>query len=98
MSVAWLMGGVIRASPFGRVPGLNDHFTSGSLSRWCNRSFKVRLPFLAGSLSWAQSSEDRLERRLHVPVCIDRALTLHDAQEAIARDWIAAHTKYIGER
>jgi hypothetical protein len=42
--------------------------------------------------------KDRLERRLRVLVCIDHALSLHDAQEAIARDWIAAFAKYIGER
>jgi hypothetical protein len=41
--------------------------------------------------------KDRLERRLHVLVC-DRALELRDAQEAIARDWIAAYQKYVGER
>jgi hypothetical protein len=42
--------------------------------------------------------KDRLERRLHVLACIDKKVSLHDAQEAISRDWIAAYRKYIGER
>jgi hypothetical protein len=47
---------------------------------------------------WNAKLKDRLERRLHQLVCIDHALSLHDAQEAIASDWIAAYRKYVGER
>jgi hypothetical protein len=47
---------------------------------------------------WNAKRKDRLERRLHVLVCNDHALSLHDAQDALARDWIAAYRKYIGER
>jgi hypothetical protein len=47
---------------------------------------------------WNAKVKDRLERRLHQLVCIDRALSLHDAQEAIASDGVAAYRKYAGER
>jgi hypothetical protein len=47
---------------------------------------------------WNAKLKDRLERRLHQLVCVDPALSLHSAQEAIASDWIAAYLKYIDER
>ena len=47
---------------------------------------------------WNAKVKDRLERRLHVLVCEDHALSLREAQEAIASDWIAAYRKYVGER
>jgi hypothetical protein len=51
----------------------------------------------AASKPWNAKLKDRLERRLHVLVCIDHALILHDAQEAIASDWITAYLKYVGK-
>jgi hypothetical protein len=47
---------------------------------------------------WNAKLKDRLERRLHVLVCVDKTLSLHDAQDALAHDWIAAYRKYVGER
>ena len=47
---------------------------------------------------WNAKLKDRLERRLHAMVCNERTLSFHDAQEAIARDWIAAYRRYVGER
>jgi hypothetical protein len=44
---------------------------------------------------WNAKLKDRLERRLHVLVCDDHLLSLREAQEAIARDWIAAFQKYV---
>jgi len=42
---------------------------------------------------WGAGTKDRLENRLHRLVCA-HALSLRDAQRAIARDWIAAYRRY----
>jgi hypothetical protein len=47
---------------------------------------------------WNAKFKDRLERRLHVLVCNDHTLSLHDAQEVLARHWIEAYRKFVGER
>jgi hypothetical protein len=39
--------------------------------------------------------KDGLENRLHARVC-DGQMSLSAAQLAIARDWVAAHHRYIG--
>lgn len=44
---------------------------------------------------WGSYAKDRLEDRLHAMVCHDR-LPLSEARRAIAGDWIAAYTRYIG--
>jgi hypothetical protein len=41
-------------------------------------------------------AKDRLERRLHNLVC-SHAVSLEEAQKAIATDWRAAYRKYMGE-
>jgi hypothetical protein len=40
--------------------------------------------------------KDKLENELHRLVC-NGTLTLKEAQEAIATDWISAYEKYVGE-
>lgn len=45
-------------------------------------------------IEWNARVKDELENRLHVLVC-DRAVPLHEAQRAIASDWIAAYKKYF---
>ena len=39
-------------------------------------------------------AKDKLENRLHQMVCTG-SMTLEDAQQAIATDWIAAHRRYV---
>ena len=46
---------------------------------------------------WNGHDKDRLEDRLHKLVC-KGALSLDEAQAAIASDWIAAYQKYVEER
>lgn len=46
---------------------------------------------------WNGEVKDKLEDRLHKLVC-DGTISLGEAQQAIARDWIAAYQKYIGQR
>ncbi|MFN3076102.1 MAG: HNH endonuclease [Alphaproteobacteria bacterium] len=43
---------------------------------------------------WNARVKDRLENRLHRLVCVDGMVTLHEAQEAFARDWVAAAVRY----
>ena len=45
---------------------------------------------------WNGRAKDRLEDRLHKLVC-EGALSLDEAQAAIASDWIAAYQKYVEE-
>jgi len=45
--------------------------------------------------AWNAHVKDALEERLHQLVC-DGQLDLPTAQQAIARDWIAAYKKYLG--
>jgi hypothetical protein len=40
-------------------------------------------------------TKDRLENRLHALACSGK-ITMTEAQQAIARDWTAAYTKYVG--
>lgn len=42
-------------------------------------------------------AKDRLENRLHLLVC-QHALSLAEAQRAIATDWKAAYRKYVGDK
>jgi hypothetical protein len=46
---------------------------------------------------WNAEVKDRLEDRLHSLVC-GGAITLQEAQKALAQDWIAAYQKYIGSK
>lgn len=46
------------------------------------------------AIEWNARVKDELENRLHVLVC-DGTVNLHDAQHAIAADWIAAYKKYF---
>ncbi|MGE3997750.1 MAG: hypothetical protein AB7F37_19415 [Variibacter sp.] len=46
---------------------------------------------------WNGRAKDRLEDRLHKLVC-KGALSLDEAQAAIASDWIAAYQKYVEQR
>lgn len=39
-------------------------------------------------------NKDRLENKLHALVC-SKSMTLEEAQQAIASNWIAAYTKYV---
>jgi hypothetical protein len=43
---------------------------------------------------WGAREKDRLENRLHALICAN-AITLAEAQTAIAENWIAAFKKYI---
>jgi hypothetical protein len=45
---------------------------------------------------WNAEAKDRLERKLCEMVCADQ-LKIDDAQEAIAKDWIATYHRYWGE-
>ena len=45
-------------------------------------------------IEWNARVKDELENRLHVLVC-DGTLPLHEAQRAIASDWIAANKNYF---
>jgi len=44
---------------------------------------------------WNAHVKDKLENKLHALVCAG-AVSLSDAQHAIATDWIAAYRQYIG--
>jgi hypothetical protein len=46
---------------------------------------------------WNAEAKDRLESRLCEMVCAGK-VDLGTAQEDVARDWIAAYRKYIGDR
>ena len=46
---------------------------------------------------WSAHDKDRLENKLRKMVCVDKTITLEDAQHEISTDWIAAYKKYIGE-
>ena len=46
---------------------------------------------------WNGRAKDRLEDRLHKLVC-KGAVSLDEAQAAIASDWIAAYQKYVEQR
>jgi hypothetical protein len=43
---------------------------------------------------WNAARKDRLERRLHAMFCRGE-ISLKAAQEAIARDWVAAYRRYV---
>lgn len=43
---------------------------------------------------WNARVKDAVENRLHADVCAGR-ISLHDAQQAIAHDWIAAYRRYV---
>jgi hypothetical protein len=43
---------------------------------------------------WSAKEKDQLENRLHSIVCAGE-MSLKDAQDAIATDWIAAYHKYV---
>ena len=44
--------------------------------------------------AWNARVKDRLENRLHRLVC-DGTLSLRDAQEAVATDWVAAYQRFV---
>jgi hypothetical protein len=46
------------------------------------------------NIAWNAARKDRLERRLHAMVCSGQ-MSLRTAQEAIARDWVAAYLRYV---
>jgi hypothetical protein len=46
---------------------------------------------------WNAHVKDKLENRLHRMVC-DHTISLKTAQDAIAKDWIVAYTKYVPAR
>lgn len=43
---------------------------------------------------WNAARKDRLERRLHAMVCRGE-ISLKTAQQAIARDWVAAYLRFV---
>lgn len=45
---------------------------------------------------WNAHRKDALENRLHAMVCAG-AMPIEQAQSEIARDWIAAYQRYVGE-
>src|SRR5688572_14754425 len=45
---------------------------------------------------WSYLQKNRLERRLRKMVCAGE-VELKEAQEGIARDWVSAYKKYVGE-
>lgn len=45
---------------------------------------------------WSYLQKNRLERRLRKMVCAGE-MELKEAQEGIARDWVSAYKKYVGE-
>jgi hypothetical protein len=45
-------------------------------------------------IEWNAGRKDRLEHRLHAMVC-NGDLRLKAAQDAIARDWVAAYQQYV---
>lgn len=47
---------------------------------------------------WNAHDKDSLENRLKRFVCIDKTISLENAQKEIAANWIAAYKKYVGER
>jgi hypothetical protein len=49
-----------------------------------------------GGTTWNAHVKDKLENKLHALVC-DGTLSLKDAQQEIASDWIASYRKRIGE-
>ena len=46
---------------------------------------------------WNAHDKDRLEGKLYRLVCVDKTITLKEAQDAIKTDWVAAYKKYVGE-
>lgn len=45
---------------------------------------------------WGYLQKNRLERRLRKMVCAGE-VELKEAQEAMARDWVSAYKKYVGQ-
>jgi hypothetical protein len=46
---------------------------------------------------WNNKAKDQLEGRLHKIVC-NRIITLDQAQQEIAHDWVATYQKYLGQQ
>jgi hypothetical protein len=46
--------------------------------------------------TWNAEAKDRLERKLCEMTCAGQN-TINDAQEAFAKDWVAAYRRYWGE-
>ena len=46
---------------------------------------------------WNSKVKDRLENQLHSMVC-NGAITLDQAQQEIAHDWVATYQKYVGQQ
>jgi len=47
---------------------------------------------------WNAHDKDRLENKLHKMICVEKSISLKDAQREIATNWIEAYKKYIGAR
>ena len=46
---------------------------------------------------WNAHDKDRLENEFKKMVCVDKTITLEEAQCEISTEWIAAYKEYIGE-
>ncbi len=47
---------------------------------------------------WNAHDKDRLENKLKHMVCVEKTISLRQAQKEIATDWVEAYKKYVGER
>jgi hypothetical protein len=70
-----------------------DHLISLELGG--SNDIKNLWPESYHSEPWNAHVKDKLEDRLHEMVCSGR-MRLEDAQQAIARDWIATYQRVIG--
>jgi hypothetical protein len=72
-----------------------DHLISLELGG--SNSIRNLWPESFSTQPWNARVKDRLENRLHREVCSGR-MSLHDAQRAIATNWIDAYNTYVGAR
>ena len=72
-----------------------DHLISLSLGG--SNDIRNLWPQSYEAAPWGAGAKDRLEERLHELVC-SGAITLQDAQEALAEDWVETYEKYIGRQ
>lgn len=70
-----------------------DHLISLELGG--SNDIKNLWPQSYTTLPWNAHKKDTLENKLHKLIC-DKTITMEEAQEAIASDWIAAYQKYVG--
>jgi len=70
-----------------------DHLISLELGG--SNDIKNLWPQSYTTLPWNAHKKDTLENKLHKLIC-SKTISMEEAQESIATDWIAAYQKYVG--